>query len=95
MNVSIDGASVRSEADFHAVLVEKLGLPSHYGRNLDAMWDVLSTDVERPLVLVWKNSKLSSDALGGKFAQIVGILARVKAQDAAWNLPERFDYFLE
>ncbi|MET3651789.1 barstar family protein [Dyella japonica] len=95
MNVSIDGAFIRSEADFHAVLAEELGLPSHYGRNLDAMWDVLSTDVERPVVLVWKNSRLSSDALGGKFAQIVGILERVKAQDAAWNLPERFDYFLE
>jgi len=94
MNISIDGASIKNEADFHAALAEKLKLPSHYGRNLDAMWDVLSTDVERPVVLVWKNSQLSSVALGTRFAKIVEILERVKAQDASWNLPERFDFYL-
>ena len=95
MNISIDGASIKSEADFHAALADKFCLPSHYGRNLDAMWDVLSTDVERPVVLIWSNSKLSSSALGGKFIQIVEILERVKMQDIAWKLPERFDYILD
>lgn len=95
MRVSIDGASIHSEADFHALLAKELSLPGYYGRNLDALWDVLSTGVERPIFLVWENSKLSSEALKGKFAQIVAVFDRVKAQDAAFNWPERFDYRLD
>jgi len=94
VDIVIDGASISSEADFHTALAEKLLLPGYYGRNLDAMWDVLSTDVERPICLIWENSKLSSAALGQKFDQIVDLLERVKAQDDAWKLTERFDFRL-
>jgi ribonuclease inhibitor len=95
MNVYIDGANICNEADFHIALAEALKLPSHYGRNLDAMWDVLSADVTRPIVLIWKNSKLSRAELGGKFSSIVDILERVKVQDIAWKLSKRFDYVLD
>lgn len=48
----IDGALIKNEMDFHSALAEKLSLSSYYGKNLDAMWDVLTTDVERPICLV-------------------------------------------
>ena len=38
----IDLAGVRSAARLHAVLAEALPLPEHYGRNLDALHDVLT-----------------------------------------------------
>ena len=38
----IDLAGVRSAARLHAALAEKLPLPEHYGRNLDAFHDVLT-----------------------------------------------------
>ena len=38
----VDLAGVRSAARLHAVLAEKLPLPEHYGRNLDAFHDVLT-----------------------------------------------------
>lgn len=94
MNVVIDGSRIRTEAQFHAALAEKLPLPDYYGKNLDALWDVLSTDVERPITLTWENSEASASALGPAFARIVAVLERVKAQDAEWNLPERFDFRL-
>ncbi len=41
--VSIDGKDVGSMKDLHDGLMEQLQLPAYYGRNLDALWDVLST----------------------------------------------------
>ena len=38
----IDLAGVRSAARLHAILAESLPLPEHYGRNLDAFYDVLT-----------------------------------------------------
>ena len=38
----VDLAGVRSAARLHAVLAETLPLPEQYGRNLDALHDVLT-----------------------------------------------------
>ena len=38
----VDLAGVRSAVRLHAALAEKLPLPEHYGRNLDAFYDVLT-----------------------------------------------------
>ena len=38
----IDLAGVRSATRLHAILAENLPLPEHYGRNLDAFYDVLT-----------------------------------------------------
>ena len=38
----VDLAGIRSAARLHAALAEKLPLPEHYGRNLDAFHDVLT-----------------------------------------------------
>ncbi|MBR2838849.1 MAG: barstar family protein [Kiritimatiellae bacterium] len=38
----VDLAGVRGAARLHAVLAERLPLPEHYGRNLDAFYDVLT-----------------------------------------------------
>lgn len=38
----VDLAGVRSAARLHSVLAEKLPLPEWYGRNLDALYDVLT-----------------------------------------------------
>ena len=38
----VDLTGIRSAARLHAALAEKLPLPEHYGRNLDAFHDVLT-----------------------------------------------------
>jgi len=43
----IDGASFRSDAALHKELSFKLGLPSSYGRNWDALLDCLSSIGDR------------------------------------------------
>ncbi|MDE7242604.1 MAG: barstar family protein [Oscillospiraceae bacterium] len=36
----------------HTYLAEKLSFPAYYGRNLDALYDVLSAETEVPVCLV-------------------------------------------
>ena len=48
-----------------------LSLPEHFGRNLDALWDVLSTDVEGPFEIVWKHSGDSKKLMGKDFDRAV------------------------
>ncbi len=39
---TVDLAGIRSSAKLHAALAANLPLPEHYGRNLDALHDVLT-----------------------------------------------------
>jgi ribonuclease inhibitor len=94
MNIEFDGEAIQAEIDFHYALAEALDLPDYYGKNLNALWDILSTDVERPLRLEWKNSVISKDAMGERFDLIVGVLRRVERQDREWNLADRFELIL-
>jgi ribonuclease inhibitor len=64
VRIEIDGAAIRSERDLHAFLSQALDFGSSYGANLSALWDRLSTDVERPVQIVWRDSELSRSALG-------------------------------
>jgi ribonuclease inhibitor len=90
MEITINGEEIKKESDFHSVISNALHLSPYYGRNLDALWDVLSTDVERPLTLIWKNSEVSKVYLAENFEKIIGVLKRVEAQDAEWGLAETF-----
>ena len=49
MQLIIDGSKIVSEEDLHKTIAEGLNLPSWYGMNLDALWDVLTGIVGRPL----------------------------------------------
>jgi len=48
----IDGGAVASLEDVYACLDRKFKFPKQFGRNLDALHDCLSTDVEGPFEIV-------------------------------------------
>ncbi|MBO4708695.1 MAG: barstar family protein [Kiritimatiellae bacterium] len=54
----IDLAGVRSAARLHAVLAEMLPLPEGYGRNLDALYDIL-TEFGPNWRIVFRNASAS------------------------------------
>lgn len=95
MEREIDGARIHVESDFHRAISSLLDFGEYYGHNLDALWDRLSADVERPLTLVWKDAAISSARLGDVFHAIVAVLARVKQRDEDWGLADRFDFVLD
>ncbi|WP_145541568.1 barstar family protein [Yersinia alsatica] len=92
--VILDGANILTEADFHIIMSESLCFGPYYGRNLNALWDRLSSDVERPVKIIWLNSELSRELLGEYFDEIIQVFEKTKQQDLKFNWDEKFDYLL-
>lgn len=59
MKVILDGSAVESKAALHDRLQEALMLPAYYGRNLDALFDVLTERSEETEILVTQWEALS------------------------------------
>lgn len=95
MVIELDGSTIKSEIEFHKQLALTLNASDFYGNNLNALWDLLSANIERPIELVWKNSNESRNSMGDTFGTIVNILDRVKAQDESFGWDEKFTYKLE
>ncbi|MET9933484.1 MULTISPECIES: barstar family protein [unclassified Streptomyces] len=82
MRVAVDGARIGSQADVHRVLARFLDFGPYYGYNLSALWDRLSTDVERPVEIVWENAAVSRGRMGDEaFEAIASVLVRAAAED--------------
>lgn len=56
--IHIDFSTIDNYEDFYQQLKEKLPLPDYFGDNLDALYDVLSGDVELPLHIEFVNMNL-------------------------------------
>ncbi|ASN85570.1 barnase inhibitor [Pectobacterium versatile] len=93
--VILDGSSIETESDFHKAMSDLLDFGPYYGRNLDALRDRLSNDVERPVKIIWMNSSYSKSCLGDCFNKIVQIFEQTKQQDIRFNWDEKFDYILK
>jgi len=92
MRLQIDGENVKTEQDFHSVFSKFLGIQNYYGNNLHALWDVLSTGVERPFHIDWNHSDISIDCLGNTFFQIVEIFEKTRCQDEKYGWKDKFTY---
>ncbi len=67
--IYLDGRRMTDRAAAHGELAKKLSLPEHYGRNLDALWDLLTEGEEREVCLLFAGSMLAS--LGGYGAELL------------------------
>jgi len=61
--VVLDGGKMSSREAAHDYLSEKLGFPDYYGRNLDALYDLL-TGFPQPVTLVVRRRQELESALG-------------------------------
>lgn len=95
MDIEVSGEKIVSEMDFHKQLAVALGVQEFYGFNQDALWDLLSAGVERPLVLRWRNAQVSKINLGASFGEIIDVLDRVKQQDESFGWKDKFTYELD
>ncbi len=55
MEIYIDFLEIGDYEDFYVQLKEKLTLPEHFGDNLDALFDVITGELEMPLHLEFVN----------------------------------------
>lgn len=59
---------------FNPIMSASLGFGLHYGGNFDILSARLSTDVERPVKIMWLNPKLSRLSFGNYFDKIINFL---------------------
>jgi ribonuclease inhibitor len=96
MEVVLEGMQIGSESDLHRMLSEKLDFGPYYGHNLAALWDRLTTDVERPIHLTWKNAAYSQKSINKhQFKKIIQIFIDVQHQDEELGRTEKFTFSCE
>jgi ribonuclease inhibitor len=78
--VKLAGKSIRSLEEFYGQIARKLHFPDHFGRNLDALWDVLTTDIRGPLELAWEDSEASKKSMGKDFEKVAALLRDVEKE---------------
>jgi len=69
MKIVIDGSKILDEKSFHEFLAKNLEFPYWYGKNLDALWDLI-TDGYGNLEIEWVNAEVSKNTLG-RYKEIV------------------------
>lgn len=74
----LSGKSVRSLDAFYDEIARQLAFPEHFGRNLDALWDVLSADIEGPIEVVWECPGSSRLGMGRDFDRLLAVLQDVE-----------------
>lgn len=73
------GPYVSAEA-IYVDLARQLGLPGHFGANLDALWDALTRDVAGPVEILWPDFPAAQEALGDAADRIRETLEEVAAE---------------
>ena len=77
---TLDGNLVHSLAELYDELSRQLLLPKEFGRNLDALWDVLSADVEGPFEIVWRNSGVSKSGMKKDFERLMKMFRELELE---------------
>ena len=88
----LDGNAIKSESDFHDAIdraARAVGFEG-YGRNLDALWDVITAILPLPVDVKWLNTDACRDALGDRFSRIVLVL-----REAEQKLGRSFRFSIE
>ncbi len=62
-----------SEDDFHDQIAAHPETPAFYGRNLNALHDVLVGFYQSPVDVTWKDSHIAREALGRRFSLILDV----------------------
>lgn len=81
--IILDTAHVVDEASFFREFALQASLPDYFGRNLDALFDFLTTDLPGPVEIVWKKPaimRVDRDALLAPLRQV--------CRDAALERPD-------
>ncbi|BAN35878.1 barnase inhibitor barstar [Sulfuricella denitrificans skB26] len=71
---------IHTLVQFYNELARQLAFPAYFGRNLDALWDVLSGEVAGPFEIVWEGSAQAQANLGVDYAKLIILLNDLVAE---------------
>ena len=83
----MDGGKIATKEGLHSALAEQLAFPAWYGRNLDALYDLLSVESEGVCIVLRDRAALEA-ALGGYFRVFLGLLGDIAAEGRAVSVRE-------
>lgn len=67
--VLIDGKEIKNRDQLHSHMAKQLKFPTYYGKNLDALYDVLSTDFSGSTVIKFKHLNILKAKLGTDYVE--------------------------
>ena len=70
----LNGAAIPDRAALHDALTKQLGFPAYSGRNLDALYDLLTESADNAYRVEIENAEALEGRLGGYYRVFLGVL---------------------
>jgi len=83
---TVDGNKIRTLDDFYDRISHRMNLSDHFGRNLDALWDVLAFDIEGSFEIKWMHADKSRKSMGEDFDRVVKLLRELEEERDDFHL---------
>lgn len=80
----LDTSQVADAAGLYSAIADSWDLPDWFGRNLDALWDVLAERTKAPSVLVWDGSEAFAAHDPDLAVVLLGLLRDASTQATAF-----------
>ena len=77
---TMDGNKIASLADFYDRISSLMKMPAHFGRNLDALRDILANDIEGAFEINWTHADNSRKLMGNDFDRVVQLLRELEGE---------------
>ncbi|WP_426349977.1 barstar family protein [Alloiococcus sp. CFN-8] len=74
--IIIEGALIDSREELHRIFQEALGISNHYGKNLDALWDVLTGEIDLPIRIIWRDFNITEKNIGAYAVKTSKVIER-------------------
>lgn len=82
--VDMDGREMKIKASTHCYLKKVMEFPEYYGRNLDALWDLLST-ISTPTTIRIDHRDVLIENLGGYGERLIEVFREAASEnDSLW-----------
>jgi ribonuclease inhibitor len=96
LDIYLEGASMKTERDFHKQIAKLLDFGPYYGHNGNALWDMLSSRMANGVFLHWRDSEMARASMGEEsFSIIIYYLDKATKLPSYENNPYEFRYALE
>jgi ribonuclease inhibitor len=92
--ITINGAEIHTAKDVHALLAVELDFGRYYGKNFDALWDMLKTG-ERPLHIIWENASISRQRMLYDFNNFISLFSDLVSYDKEHGFKDAFSFSVE
>lgn len=68
-SVQLNGKLIKNREELHTVIAKGLNFPSYYGKNLDALYDILVSDFSGETIIKIKHLNFLRQRLGNTYTQ--------------------------